>query len=950
MTDYERALSHAVLMLGHEASHAKSHISEIARLAVQVVTAMAAKDNPVEIDEARLIRELEGLVTWRVGRDFVIDSDEDHIQWLPAKRGVIDWKFWNRYRRYLSVKPKPLAPVVVDSVDELTDRVLERLEDPNRQGPWDRRGMIVGHVQSGKTSNFIGLICKAADAGYKILIVLAGTTENLRTQTQMRVDEGFLGYSAAQATTFSVTNQPIGVGTLVTGYRAPANSLTGYRQDFSRTAARGLNISPFGQDPVILIVKKNKAILTNLITWLVGYADSDAEHPKRKSPLPDVPLLVIDDEADHASINTKLIPTDPMTGSPQDDYDVTAINGKVRQLLSLFSKKSYVGYTATPFANIFIHPEDRSTFGIVGTPPNEIEIPYGEGLFPRSFIISLPVPTNYVGPVTIFGMDPDPEIGVDDGIEPLPVIRGVKDSEPHIPRKHKIDFVPRGLPASLKRAIRSFILTCAARAHRGAGREHNSMLIHVTRFISVQRVIQDLVAQELKDLTNRLRYGDGASASQAMSEFEALWNEDFVPTTRAVLDKVNDPLIIEAEWEDVKPLLSAAAQKIAVKRISGGSDDVLDYQNSPDGASVIAIGGDKLSRGLTLEGLSVSYFLRPSKMYDTLMQMGRWFGYRPGYLDLCRLYTPGDLADWYKHIAFAAEELRQEFELMVDANKTPRDYGLRVRSHPNGLWITSLVKMRESQTLTVSYDGRISETTVFQRDETITNQNLDATNRFLSHLPKVKGDSKGESYKWSDVSAQAVLSFLREYRTHPHAPKVNSALLAHYIARKAAKGFLTNWTVVLVSSSDKKATPSTKLVYPVGLIERKNETAEDSSLKYTVQRLLSPTDEEYGLSDSAIDQALRETRATWAARPSDKRSKDEPKEPSGPALRKERSLKDGLLLLYPLDPVKAGLPYNIPVIGLGISFPGDRLNPTDGVEYEANLVYVGKELGDDDYD
>jgi hypothetical protein len=239
---------------------------------------------------------------------------------------------------------------------------------------------------------------------------------------------------------------------------------------------------------------------------------------------------------------------------------------------------------------------------------------------------------------------------------------------------------------------------------------------------------------------------------------------------------------------------------------------------------------------------------------------------------------------------------------------------------------------------------------VFQRDETIAKQNLDATSRFLTQLPKLKSDTKGESYEWSGVSAQAVLSFLREYKTHPHAPKVNSALLAHYIARKSAKGFLTNWSVVLVSSSDKKATPSTMLGYPVGLIERRNETPEESSLKYTVQRLLSPTDEEYGLSESAVAEALRETRATWATRPPEKRSKDEPKEPSGPALRKQRSLNDGLLLLYPLDAAKAGLPYSIPVIGLGISFPGDRLNPTDGVEYEANLVYVGKELGDEDYD
>jgi hypothetical protein len=665
--------------------------------------------------------------------------------------------------------------------------------------------------------------------------------------------------------------------------------------------------------------------------------------------LPDVPILVIDDEADNASINTKPIPTDPMTGSPLDDYDVTAINGKIRQLLSLFSKTAYVGYTATPFANIFIHPEDRSTMGTVGTRPNEIEIPVGEGLFPRSFIISLPTPTNYVGPVTIFGMTPDPESGIDEGIDPLPVVREVRDSEPDIPRKHKSDFVPQRLPGSLKTAIRSFILTCAARAHRGATKEHNSMLVHVTRFISVQREIQRLVSEELRDVVNRLRYGDGASARQVVKEFKELWDDDFAPTGEAVRKRINDPLMIETTWEDVKPLLSAAAQKIVVKRISGGSDDVLDYQNSPDGASVIAVGGDKLSRGLTLEGLSVSYFLRPSRMYDTLMQMGRWFGYRPGYLDLCRLYTLPDLVEWYKHIAFAAEELRQEFELMVEASKTPREYGLRVRSHPNGLWITSLVKMREAQTLTVSFDGRISETTVFQRDEKVTRDNLDAVNRFLKELPEPEKHGPAGPYEWRKVPAKTVLSLLHEYKTHPHAPKVNSALLAHYIARKSAVGCLLDWTVVLVSSRDKTAIRSHALVYPLGLVQRANETSTDP-LKFTVQRLLSPTDEKYGLTDSALDRALEETRATWGTRPPEKRSKTEPKEPSGPAIRKQRPLTDGLLLLYPLDPQNANLGYDTPVIGLGISFPGDRLNPTDGVEYQANLVYVGQELGDEDYD
>ena len=296
----------------------------------------------------------------------------------------------------------------------------------------------------------------------------------------MRVDEGFLGYSAARATTFSLGNTPVGVGKVVTSYRAPANSLTGYAQDFSRAAARGLNISPFGQDPVILVVKKNKTILTNLIGWLAGYAENDPDHPKRKLRLPDVPLLVIDDEADNASINTKPIPTDPMTGSPLDDYDVTAINGKIRQLLSLFSKTAYVGYTATPFANIFIHPEDRSTLGTVGRSPKEIEIPFGEGLFPTFLHHQSAHAVELRGAGVDLRPGARPRGGYRNGHRPAARHpRRDRTASRLLPRKHKSTFVPQGLPDTLKTAIRSFILACAARAHRGFAKSHNSMLVHV---------------------------------------------------------------------------------------------------------------------------------------------------------------------------------------------------------------------------------------------------------------------------------------------------------------------------------------------------------------------------------------------------------------------------------------------------------------------------------------
>jgi hypothetical protein len=944
LTNYQKALSRALQMLGQENHYAKEQIAQIARIALETVKLTGASPN-LGIDEEKLIRELESMVSWTVGQEFIMDSKESHVEWLPSRKSDIEWRFWDRYKRYLLEKRKPLSRTAVEAIDNITEKVLSRLEDPHRAGPWDRRGMIVGQVQSGKTGNFIGLINKAADAGYGIIVVLAGMHENLRSQTQMRIEEGLLGYSSAEATTSSELNQPYGVGTLVTPYKTPTIALTGYKRDFSRSAAAGLNVSPFVKDPIIVVVKKNKTILSNLLIWLAGYALSDPNDPRKKHPLPDASLLVIDDEADHSSINTKEIPKDPDTGEILDDYDVNAINGKIRQLLSLFTKSAYVGYTATPFANIFVHPEDYSEAGEVGKPPTEILIPYGEGLFPRSFIFSLPEPSNYVGPTRIFG-------GSDDGADrsPLPLIREAADSEPAIPRKHKSDFVPSTIPPSLKRAIRSFILVCAARMHRGDKAEHNSMLIHVTRFIAVQRKLRELVETEMKDLVQRIRYGDGAALDQISLELRQLWQEDFEPATRSVSVSVPDPMIVEAKWPDIEPFISAAAQKIVVKRISGGSEDVLDYQRSPDGANVIAIGGDKLSRGLTLEGLSVSYFLRPSRMYDTLMQMGRWFGYRPGYLDLCRLYTTPELVGWYRHIALASAELRSEFETMAEADLTPMDYGLRVRSHPSGLLITSLVKMRESVTLTASYDGRICETTIFRSASSFAEENLAATNRFLARVPKISRPTDTDDWVWSGIPASAILEFLKEYKTHPHAPEVSSALLAHYISKCVSDNeHLTSWTVVLLSSAASDADPTDRFVYPVRLVLRKNETESEIG-KYTIKRLLSPRDEQYGLTKDNLIAAMEETKQIWAQRPADKRKGEVPKVPSGPSLRKQRPMEQGLLLLYPLNPAFAKLPHDTPIVGLGISFSGDRFNPTNAVEYEANLVYIGRDLDDEDYD
>ena len=336
-------------------------------------------------------------------------------------------------------------------------------------------------------------------------------------------------------------------------------------------------------------------------------------------PIPDVPTLVIDDEADFASVNTR------PTGSGGDE-DPTVINGRIRELLNAFEKRAYIGYTATPFANIFIHP-DQDSAG------------YGRDLFPRDFLVNLPVPSNHVGPTKLFGLpeDPDDEAPV----AALPLVRVVADHQDHIPNVHKSDRVVRELPASLREAMRAFILTCAARAARGDGEQHNSMLIHVTRFVDVQSQVAELVGFELSDLQNRIRYGDGESPTSIVEELRGMWLGDFEPSSRDVRRLYPD--LMGGCQEGPLGSRPFSSGRILPEDSDQGDQrcgqGCLGLLGPSEGMSAIAIGGDKLSRGLTLEGLSVSYYLRASRMYDTLLQMGRWFGYRPA-MWTCAASTP----------------------------------------------------------------------------------------------------------------------------------------------------------------------------------------------------------------------------------------------------------------------------------------------------------------------
>ncbi|MBT5717186.1 MAG: DEAD/DEAH box helicase family protein, partial [Opitutae bacterium] len=344
-----------------------------------------------QLDEAKLFTDLDELHLISVLGDVrVIENNEGHEKWFNPDTNTglkreIEWHFWKHYKSYL-INNKNWPKSVVEKIDEFSSKTLSRMEDPRRAGNWDRRGMIVGNVQSGKTANYTALIAKALDSGYKLVIVLSGAHNDLRAQTQARLNEEILGYDREKIQLATAGDIRIGVRKVFKDHKV-VNTLTTSTNDgdFSKGKGKaGMEPSKTG-DPIILVLKKHVGILKNVIDWATGLGTLDENDNK---VVQNVPLFLIDDECDYASIDTTKQERDA-TGRIIDDWDPTKTNKRIRKLLNGFSRKIYIGYTATPYANIFIHRDGYQK-------------EFGEDLFPRHFLISLPKPTNYMGPEKLF--------------------------------------------------------------------------------------------------------------------------------------------------------------------------------------------------------------------------------------------------------------------------------------------------------------------------------------------------------------------------------------------------------------------------------------------------------------------------------------------------------------------------------------------------------------------
>ena len=664
---------------------------------------------------------------------------EPYEPWLGGFKADHELQFWKAYKNHLSLVSRFDADTIA-SIDRTTDKVLDLCGDPSKPGIGLRKGLVVGNVQSGKTADYIGLITKAADCGHKVIIVLAGLLNTLRSQTQRRIDEGFVGVSKVEVETEghrSIVDQVVGVG--LTGI-PPCSvlSLTTLQSDFTAATARSIATTRGINDETIYIAvaKKNPTTLKALAKWF-----SPAMCAK--------PMLLIDDEADNASVNYR-------------DYDSpTTINRLIRDLLGKFPRSTYVGYTATPFANIFIDPD-------------VVTADHGEDLFPRDFIVALDASDRYMGPSRLFGEDVAPE---DD------IVREITDNEEYLPVRHKKTIVIDNLPPSLKRAIALYVLATAIRISRGDVTCHSSALVNVSRFIPVHKTVATLVRAEVARLISAIRvYGALPYERNAvMTELHGFYEDEYANCN--------------VSWDTLQPNLLSAAEHIEVLEIHmEGDARQLDYsrEHYPNGRKVIAVGGFSLSRGLTLEGLCASYVLRNSKMYDTLMQMGRWFGYRQGYGDICRIHLTPAAISWYKHITTAMEELWDEFAEMAAANLTPSQFGLRVQAHPLNLIVTAKNKMKSATEVTLQIDlaGRHVEPNFFNLHDLMENSRL--FELFMIDIGEPDGNAAPcAGFYWTNASIRRVQAFVRDFKRLDANMDTAYTPLCNYLSKLEATGVQT---------------------------------------------------------------------------------------------------------------------------------------------------------------
>jgi hypothetical protein len=700
---------------------------------------------PGQVEDAlREFKKLAGKRKYLIP-PYLVGDETRGSTWYPGGDELPDARFWPALRSHL-IGAKGWETAAVDSIASASDKIVAWLESP-----WAAqirtRGLVVGYVQSGKTANFTAVIAKAADAGYRFFIVLAGTKVSLRSQTQQRLENELVQLNSESW--FSPTTN----------------------HEFKPIGNPNYFLADKQHDKVLCVIKKNATVLRKLIEWLSAASPDTLRR---------CPFLIIDDEADEASINTAR----GQTGVDPDNYNRTAINRLLVTLLRLLPKAAYVGYTATPFANVLIDPRSDTD------------------LYPRDFIMALPKPEGHFGTERIFGRERLLQDDTDEEFKGVDMVRIVPVEEVPLlkPGGLNHNFTPQ-LTSSVAGALRYFWLATAARWARGDKHKDSTMLVHLTQLVAVHERAREVIDEYRRTLLNELK---GQHNTAILTEFAEQWD---IEMERVHADEFG---CIPVHFETLRQHLIEVIDKSLVVVDNSRSQFRLSFDEKPK--IQIAVGGNTLSRGLTLEGLVVSFFVRSANAYDTLLQMGRWFGYRPNYGDLPRIWMTSELRDLFYDLATIEAEIREEFEqYSKERSITPLEVGARIRLHPD-LSITAPLKMQHAVDAQVSYGGTRGghvQTVLFQHlDKSWLETNLRAASQLTSQLQSAglqPTEFKGHQIYYGASSSQ-IQQFFKAYNFHPNNRSLSSELLVRYIEDQNKHGQLKSWNVVIrgVTSRDKK--------------------------------------------------------------------------------------------------------------------------------------------------
>ncbi|MBS4103919.1 Z1 domain-containing protein [Tsukamurella paurometabola] len=757
----------------------------------------------------------------------------------------------------------------IDALDRSSSQVMEQLNHP-KEAAFSSRGLVLGHVQSGKTTNFTAVMAKAADSGYKLFIVLAGIHNSLRRQTQVRLMKDLIEANEPSWMQLTIADND---------FTPPTSSAVSY---FAQT----------NRQHVLCVIKKNAPVLRKFRDWLGSASEYMAE----------VPTLIIDDEADQATV-----------ASP-------TLNPLILEIMGNLPKAAYIGYTATPFANLLIDPAS-------------------DDLYPSDFIISLPKPTGHFGTEVLFGRDllddEDPE-DLDIGYD---MIRTIDDDEVDLVRpRTKADrefFVPE-ITGELRKAILYFWMATAARRVRRVGNKHSTMLIHT----SVNTEVHNSFREPLDAFRRNILRGIDSSGS-VVDELRQLWQKEAAAVPAIEFNHKTVPFdevlrLLPGVLDDCRIILDNATSKVR-----------LDYEGDP--VVAIAVGGNTLSRGLTLEGLVVSYFVRSVSAYDTLLQMGRWFGYRIGYEDLPRVWMTSDLQTWFRHLATVESEIRRDIDMYMTGDVTPMTFAVRIRTHPS-LGVTSAAKMTNAVTASAAYGGHRVQTHVFDVDRAVLERNQNAARNLLTRLIdegySLKHDEKEDRYVIYGVPRGEILDFLKDYsffddeRERRVGDKNLRTLLSEYIDKRGKVGSLRTWNVAVIGrrAKGRPIDASERFALAPGIAPARVTRSRLPGDLHDIKTLMSR-------ADAAVDLDVTNQKLPLT-------------EPAIQKLRTDQAPDRGLLTIYVIDKdstpprtsrgEKGRQPMNAPehVIGIGIVFP--NVSNDDSTVENSYVSAALPELEEDD--